>query len=131
MTEKSTEKIVKSFIKQTKSLFPIYNSQIKTFLSDLQNSMFDFASDNNVTYEQLGTHFGSPQEIVFNYLTEMPEENLSKCLSLKRTIKICIITALAVFIIAAAVFSVSYYKAFKAAEDAVISQEIITIEEIE
>lgn len=131
MTEKNTDKIIKSFIRQTKSLFPIYNSQIKTFLSDLQNSIFDFASENDITCEQLEAHFGAPQEIVFNYLTEMPEENLSKCLSLKRTIKICVITALIVFIIAAAVFSVSYYKAFKAAENSVIAQEIITIEELE
>ncbi len=49
----------------------------------------------------------------------------------KKYVRICLGAILIVFIIAASVFSYSYYKAFKAAEDAIIYNEETTIEIVE
>ena len=114
--------------KKVRTLFPIHNKKKRQFLKKLSCAMEEYASENpDLTFDQLKEHFGTPQEIVHEYLSEMPEEELRRCLSIKKYVRICLGAILIVFIIAASVFSYSYYKAFQAVEDSIIYREETTI----
>ena len=128
----SAKKCVHKYLSAVRTLFPIHNKKKRQFLKKLSCAMEEYASENpDLTFDQLKEHFGTPQEIVHEYLSEMPEEELRRCLSIKKYVRICLCAILIVFIIAASVFSYSYYKAFKAAEHAIIYREETTIEIIE
>ena len=74
----SNEQIICSYIKEIKHHLPIYKSEEKKFINDLQNAIMDFSNETKeFTYNELISHFGSPKDLVANYLLEADAEGNS------------------------------------------------------
>ena len=67
------------YIKDLKHLFPVYGKKQKVYLHTIKASIDDYYdSSTTPSYEDLIDHFGSPQEIIGDYIREQDTQDLLK-----------------------------------------------------
>lgn len=88
------------FYKRVRCLFPNVGTKEGRFLKELKAHLQDFSLVHpNVTYEEIVDFFGTPEEIMKNYIEAEGIENVSKRITTRKhfRIVICIICMLVFF----------------------------------
>lgn len=88
------------FYKRVRCLFPSVGIREGRFLKELKAHLQDFALVHpNVTYEELVGFFGTPEEIIKNYIEAEGIEKVSKRITTRKHFRIvvCIICMLVFF----------------------------------
>ena len=102
--------ICREYIKQTQMLFPIIRKKERIYLKSLYNDLIEYCNINKISnLQELFHEYGSPTQIVQEYLSSLNESDLKNCLKrkhIKKTLFICCVTVPAILIIT---FSVRLY----------------------
>lgn len=89
------DKICKAYVSQVKAILPIWSKKEKAFVRKLQCDLYDYCECNNInTIEELYKSYGTPQEVVFEYISLMEPDVISKRINTAKYIKIAIIVIL-------------------------------------
>lgn len=128
--KRNTDKIIKSYIKEIKLYLPVYMKNEKRFLSDLQNSLEDYASLYNITNrETIIKNFGEPKELAINYIYGQDSDILYNSILKNRHIRYFILTIVLMLLTITTTIMFFLYSGYNEAKDAYIEREIINIEE--
>lgn len=123
------DKICKAYVSQVKAILPVWSKKEKAFVKKLHNNLYDYCEDNNVTaIDELYKGYGTPQEIVFEYISLMEPEAISKRINTAKYIKILvmgllILSTILSFVVCTIVFS--EYQTYKREEAIGIETTII------
>lgn len=102
--------ICREYIKQTQMLFPIIRKKERIYLKSLYNNLIEYCDINKISnLQELFHEYGSPTQIVQEYLSSLNESDLNNCLKrkhIKKILFICCVTVPAILIIT---FSVRLY----------------------
>ena len=102
--------ICREYIKQTQMLFPIMRKKERIYLKSLYNDLVEYCDINKISnLQELVHNYGSPAQIVQEYLSSLNESDLKNCLKrkhIKKVLSICCITIPTILIIT---FSVQLY----------------------
>ena len=102
--------ICREYLKQTQMLFPIIRKKERIYLKSLYNDLIEYCDINKISnLQELFHEYGSPTQIVQEYLSSLNESDLKNCLKrkhIKKNLFICCITVSAILIIT---FSVRLY----------------------
>ena len=102
--------ICREYIKQARMLFPIIRKKERIYLKSLYNDLIEYCDINNISnLQELFHDYGSPAQIVQEYLSSLNEADLKKCLKrkhIKKILSICCVTIPVILIIT---FSVRLY----------------------
>lgn len=83
------DNICKAYVSQVKAILPVWGKKEKTFVKKLHDNLCDYCEDNNTTaIDELYKGFGTPQEIVFDYISLMEPNEISKRINTAKYIKI-------------------------------------------
>lgn len=108
LTRRDTQlnKLCKKYISSVKSLFPILGREERKYIKNLKSEIENFIEDNEITaMEELFQKYGSPNEIISNYYSEMSLDNMLKKINKKRLLKIIV----TVFIIILLIVLITYF----------------------
>lgn len=122
------DNICKAYVSQVKAILPVWGKKEKDFLKKLRNNLYDYCEDNNVsTIEALYKGYGTPQEIVFEYISLMEPEVISKRINTAKLIRAFVVGLLTLGIIATSALCITLYCEHKSdlRQEAVICNEII------
>ena len=73
------ERAIQHYIKQVKAIFPLYGRERRRFINDLKEDVESHTEKiNDTSYEGIVEHFGSPAEVVSNYIEGMDPEVLCR-----------------------------------------------------
>ena len=79
--------ICREYIKQTQMLFPIIRKKERIYLKSLYNNLIEYCDINKISnLQELFHEYGSPTQIVQEYLSSLNESDLKKLLK-KKTYK--------------------------------------------
>lgn len=124
------EQIIRSYIKEVKCHFPVYKAQEKKFVDDLENAIMDFSNETKeFTYNELLNRFGSPKDLVANYLLEADAQHLSREIRYSHRIKLISIFSIGAIIASLATVIMFQYLFYYHAQTSYISREVTIIEE--
>lgn len=119
----------KKFLKQVKHLLPLLSKQEKRFLKDFEISIHEYLTENpNATTEDLSTEFGTPNDIVHEYIDSIDSEYIIKRICVKKMIRRIALTILLIAVLLLLVHTAFTYLAYLDAQNAVITQEVTVIE---
>jgi hypothetical protein len=114
--------ILKHYLKQIKSLFPVYGKYEKRFLMDFEKSIQGYLeSDSEMTIEKAISHFGSPADIIQDYMENIDSDDLIKRVHIAQKIRIGVIAIVLIVAIATTTLSVMHYYQYKEAQKAIAS----------
>ena len=117
------------FLKQVKNLLPILSKQEKRFLKDLENGISEYFSVHpNSTVEDIANEFGTPNDIVHDYIESIDLDYIIKRISTRRIIRRALICIVMLAFIVSSAFIGSIYSAYLHSLDSVITQEVTVIE---
>lgn len=126
----SSEKIIKQYIKQIKHHLPIYKSNEKKYLDDLQMAIMDFASESKeITYNDLKKYFGEPKILAANYLVDADSQYLSKEINYSKKIRLTLLYLSCIIFLSLIIYIFILCHSYNKSQKSYISREIITIEE--
>lgn len=124
--------ICKAYVSQVKAILPVWGKKEKVFVKKLHNNLCDYCEDNNTTaIDELYKGFGTPQEIVFDYISLMEPDAISKRINTAIYIRMFVIGLLALITIATSALCITlyseyqYHKRYEA-----IEKEIVITEQI-
>ncbi len=81
------ENTVRDYIRQVKAIFPLYGRERKRFINDLKEAVESYIEDTkDGSYEGIVKHFGSPAEVVSDYIEGMDSEVLYRKITFRRRI---------------------------------------------
>lgn len=124
MKPKETSK----YFKQLRLLLPIYRKQEKKFIADLKAAVDEYADANpDCSYDDIVSRFEAPAEVVHNYISSMDENDLYNALSSRKLLKRFIAFAVAIILVAFALWCGVLYKAHIDSKNSVITQEYTVI----
>lgn len=124
MEQKETAK----YFKQIRLLLPIYRKQEKKFIGDLKAIVNEYINENpECSYDDITERFETPTEVVHNYISAMDENGLYNALSSRKLLKKFIAFAVAIILIAFAMWCGVLYKAHIDSKNSVITQEYTVI----
>ena len=94
------ENAARDYIRQVKAIFPLYGRERKRFINDLKEAVESHIEDTkDGSYEDIVKHFGSPAEVVSDYIEGMDPEALYRKITFRRRITtIAVIALIAVLI---------------------------------
>ena len=103
-------KICKKYISEIKSLFPINRKQEKEYLKKLTSDIEDFCEETGATEKgELYKNYGTPQEVVSNYLLTLDSQYVAKRIRTTRIIKRAVAAVLVLATIATSVYGVHLF----------------------
>lgn len=106
----SIEQEVNNYIAETGKNLICSQKKKKQILSDIKNSVLDYAENKNITdINEIYAHFGSPEEVARNYLFDADPENVRKATSIKKTV-IGVLIAAAVFLMTMVIILFMYIR---------------------
>lgn len=121
---------LRHYYKQVKLLIPINGKDKKRFLNDLQGNIDNYIENNkDVAMKDIMEHFGTPPELVSDYIKDLDSDEIYKKVSNSVIIKRLIASIIFVLLLIGIVWTVFLYKGYKEASDHYIDREVITIEE--
>ncbi len=122
--------ICKAYVSQVKAILPIWGKKEKAFVKKLHNDLCDYCEDNNVTtINELYKDFGTPQEFVFDYISLMEPDIISKKINTVKLIRTLVIILLALATIVTSALCIILYSEYRTFEDCKTSGNEITITE--
>ena len=80
--------ITRKYIRQCRTLFPVYGNSERTFLNRLKvqiNEHLDLFPD--LSYEELVKQFGSPKEVIMEYYANADDDYLLKKIDVSKKLK--------------------------------------------
>lgn len=81
------ENAARDYIRQVKAIFPLYGRERKRFINDLKEAVESHIEDTkDGSYESIVKHFGSPAEVVSDYIEGMDPEALYRKITYRRRI---------------------------------------------
>lgn len=81
------ENAARDYIRQVKAIFPLYGRERKRFINDLKEAVESYIEDTkDGSYEGIVKHFGSPAEVVSDYIEGMDSEALYRKIIFRRRI---------------------------------------------
>lgn len=108
------DNICKAYVSQVKAILPVWGKKEKAFVRKLHNDLCDYCEYNNIkTIEELYKSHGTPQEVVFEYISLMPPEAISKRINTAKYIRLFIIVLLALITIATSVLCITLYSEYQ------------------
>lgn len=69
---------VVKYLKDVKSLFPVFQKEEKVFFSKLKQTIEKETNQSTMTYQDCIDKFGDPKDIIVDYYEEMNSDNLLK-----------------------------------------------------
>lgn len=121
--------ICKAYVSQVKTILPVWGKKEKAFVRKLRSDLYDYCEYNNInTIEELYKSHGTPQEVVFEYISLMEPDVISKRINTAKYIKILvmgllILSTILSFVVCTIVFS--EYQTYKR-EEAIKNETIVT-----
>lgn len=95
------DKMCKVYVSQVKAILPVWGKKEKDFVRKLHDNLYDYCEDNNInSIEDLYKGFGTPQEIVFEYISLMEPNEISKRINTAKYIKILAISVITLTLLA-------------------------------
>lgn len=120
---------LKKYLKTIRSLFPIYGPYERRFYTDLKNNIFEYSKNcMEPSLSDLENKFGSPPNIISEYLANIDTNYLSKQLSRSKYIRNTCACTIIALIIALVIWGGSNYKSYLDFQDALPAIEETTIE---
>ncbi len=126
-------KVCKQYIKEVKILFPLKQKAEKTYLKKLVSDIESYCEDANITTKQdLYENYGTPAEVVGNYISALETDSLMKRLRVSRSIRACAITLIVAVVVATGVYCLTRYHMKKIWEENQISriETVIVVEDV-
>ena len=112
------DKICKAYVSQVKAILPVWGKKEKAFVKKLHDNLCDYCEDNNTTaIDELYKGFGTPQEIVFDYISLMEPNEISKQINTAKYIKILVASLIAFVFLATTFFGFHTYSKYRIAEE--------------
>ena len=104
------DNICKAYVSQVKAILPVWGKKEKAFVKKLHNDLCEYCEDNNTTaIDELYKSFGTPQEIVFEYISLMEPNEISKRINTAKYIRMFVIGFLALITIATSALCITLY----------------------
>ena len=104
---------IKKYKKQIKALLPFYSKKERRFMRELNDSFNHYIEKNpKSTMLEIQEQFGTPQEIVQEYIDSFDVDILIRKLSIRKIIKRVFIALLLALVIGLGIFSAFTYKAY-------------------
>lgn len=121
------ENTVRDYIRQVKTFFPLYGRERKRFINDLKEAVESYIEDTkDGSYEGIVKHFGSPAEVVSDYIEGMDPEALYRKITFRRRITTIAVIALIAVLIGVVIDLLWDYSAYrKDVESIVVERETI------
>ena len=124
------DNICKAYVSQIKAILPVWGKKEKTFVKKLHNDLCDYCEDSSVTaIDELYKGFGTPQEIVFEYISLMEPDAISKRINTAKYIRMFVIGLLALITIATSALCITLYSEYRTFEDCETTETEIVITE--
>ena len=109
--------ICRAYVSQVKAILPVWGKKEKAFVNKLHDDLCDYCEYNNTTaIDELYKSFGTPQEIVFEYISLMDSEQISKRINTARYIKILVMSLIGIALIAVTLFGAYTYVEYSIAK---------------
>lgn len=122
------DKLCKAYVSQIKAILPIWGKKEKAFVKKLHDNLCDYCEDKNVTViDELYKSYGTPQEIVFEYISLMEPEVISKRINTAKFFRVLVVGLLTLALVATSVFGMymlAEYQAFSRQEGVVVEYTI-------
>lgn len=94
---KAIENEINSYISDVRKNLVCNRKIKKQTITDIRNSVFDYAESNNITdISMIHKHFGSPEELAKSFMTENDIKYIKRKIVLRRIILVVIFIILAV-----------------------------------
>ncbi len=107
-------KTCKKYISEIKALFPINRKQEKEYLKKLTSDIEDFCEETGAAEKgELYKNYGTPQEVVSNYLLTLDSQYVAKRIRTTRIIKGAVAVGLVLATIATSVYGVVLYNDYR------------------
>lgn len=121
------ENAVRDYIRQVKAIFPLYGRERKRFINDLKEAVEGHIENTkDGSYEGIVKHFGSPAEVVSDYIEGMDPEALYRKITFRRRITTIAVIALIAVLIGVVIDLLWDYSAYrKDVESIVVERETI------
>ena len=121
------ENAARDYIRQVKAIFPLYGRERKRFINDLKEAVESHIEDTkDGSYESIVKHFGSPAEVVSDYIEGMDPEALYRKITFRRRITTIAVIALIAVLIGVVIDLLWDYSAYrKDVESIVVERETI------
>ncbi len=123
------DKELNQYMKRIKLLLPLYRKQEKQFLTDFRFCIYNFTETHpEHSFADITAHFGTPDEVVRDYLSSLDVDLLCRQISVRKWIKRLLICSAAVLCLAFCVFAAISSHGYLQAEDAIVTEEVTVIE---
>lgn len=111
-------KVCRLYVSQVKAMLPLRGKNERKFVKKLHAILCDYCEDNNITtIEELYKGYGIPQEIVYEYISIMEPDVISRRINTARYIKIFVVSFIILILLTTTYFSFHTYFKYKIAED--------------
>jgi uncharacterized membrane protein len=101
------------YLRDLKHLMPVYGKEQRIYLNTIDQSLDDYCNSNpDASYEELVENFGSPQEIIGDYLREQDTHTLIKQINRRRILHLNAIVFLAALCLCSIVFCYYCYRSY-------------------
>lgn len=108
------DNICKAYVSQVKAILPIWGKKEKAFVKKLHDDLCDYCEDKKITaIDALYKGFGTPQEIVFEYISLMEPDAISKRINTAKYIRMFVIGLLALITIATSALCITLYSEYQ------------------
>lgn len=108
------DKICKAYVSQVKAILPVWGKKEKAFVKKLHNNLYDYCEDKKITaIDKLYKDFGTPQEFVFNYISLIEPDVISKRINTAKYIRMFVIGLLALITIATSALCITLYSEYQ------------------
>lgn len=112
------DNICKAYVSQVKAILPVWGKKEKAFVRKLHDNLCDYCEENNVTViDELYKSYGTPQEIVFEYISLMEPDAISKRINTAKYIKILAVSLIIIALFATSLLGVYTYAEYEFAKE--------------
>ncbi len=119
----------KKYIQKISHLLPLHTKRERMFLREMEDSVERFVEENDDgNIDSVVERFGTPLDVVHDYLSSMSEDELHKALSKSRIIKTAVIIVLIGIVIILLAIELRYEQLYRQAQQAIVTNEEITVE---
>ena len=104
----------KRYLGELKTLIPSGGKYEKQFLRNMKENLNEFYCTNtDAAYNDVCTHFGTPQDIIISYFENVDTAYLIKRLKISSAIRKCVLCVILIAAITCAIEAGLFYKAYR------------------
>lgn len=121
------DNICKAYVSQVKAILPVWGKKEKVFVRKLHGDLCDYCEYNNInTIEELYKNHGTPQEVVFEYISLMEPNLISKRINTAKYIRMLVVGLLALVTIATSALCITLHSEYQIFKNKEINSSIDT-----